>query len=118
MAINDLVDEGNPFAVRDHLLVLKQQLNELTALIRSDLTVIRRKILVALITQEVHQRDIVQKLFEQKVQTCLDFSWQQQLRYYLEEGDNVILRQVNASLKYGYEYLGPTTRLVITPLTD
>jgi hypothetical protein len=24
MAVNDLVDENNPFAVRDHLLVLKQ----------------------------------------------------------------------------------------------
>lgn len=117
MAVNDLVDENNPFAVRDHLLVLKQQLNELTALIRSNLTVIRRKILVALITQEVHQRDIVQKLLESKVSTCLDFQWQQQLRYYLED-ELVILRQVNTSLKYGYEYLGPTTRLVITPLTD
>jgi len=80
---------------------------------------IKRRIIVALITTSVHERDIVENLIEENVSSVNDFIWQKQLRYYWDEiEDNVIVRQVNANLKYGYEYMGATTRLVITPLTD
>ena len=93
------------------------QLQDLTELIRGELTAIERRTIVALVTQDVHYRDIVEQLKNDQVDNPHDFKWQQQLRFYFR---NKICeaRQVNATLPYGYEYLGAPTRLVITPLTD
>ena len=95
------------------------QLEDLTQLVRTDLTNIKRKSIVALVTQDVHNRDIVESLRDDDVSNINDFRWQKQLRFYwLNEEGECVMRQVNATLQYGYEYMGATTRLVITPLTD
>jgi dynein heavy chain len=59
-------------------------------------------------------------MVERDVSVLSDFLWQKQIRYYIEEAtsDECLVRQVNAEIKYGNEYLGATSRLVITPLTD
>lgn len=60
---------------------------------------------------------MVSKLAEDKVTDLNDFQWISQLRYYWEE-NNVMVRMITTEMKYGYEYLGNSQRLVITPLTD
>ena len=46
-----------------------------------------------------------------------DFQWVAQFRYYFEEG-LIAVRMITTTIMYGYEYLGNSGRLVITPLTD
>jgi len=62
-------------------------------------------------------RDVIQNLVDIEIKSPLDFAWISQLRYY-RENDIVNVRMITTTVAYGYEYLGNTGRLVITPLTD
>ena len=62
-------------------------------------------------------RDVVVNLQELGISNHEDFSWISQLRYYWEDS-TVLVRMITTTVPYGYEYLGNTGRLVITPLTD
>ena len=88
------------------------QLEDLITLIRGPLSNVKRRVLVALVTQDVHYRDIIDQMRNEGVESVNDFKWLQQLRFYWED-ENFFAKQVNARLYYGYEYLGATTRLVI-----
>ncbi len=87
---------------------------------RSNLTDLQRCVVVALITTDVHARDIVEDLKREQVTSQNDFTWQKQLRYYYDEELPQVckVQQIQATLNYGGEYMGATSRLVITPLTD
>ncbi|KAI4880923.1 hypothetical protein NFI96_025448, partial [Prochilodus magdalenae] len=96
---------------------LQTQLSDLVQLVRGRLSKMQRAILSALIVIEVHAKDVAAKLVEEGVASVNDFEWISQLRYYWAR-DDLYIRAVNAEFLYGYEYLGNSGRLVITPLTD
>ncbi|XP_067839723.1 dynein axonemal heavy chain 6 [Heptranchias perlo] len=96
-----------------------ERLNALAALVRGKLLNLHRSIVTALITTDVHARDIVTELVKEKVDTVNNFEWQRQLRYYWDlDTDNCVAMMALSNYTYGYEYLGASPRLVITPLTD
>jgi dynein heavy chain, axonemal len=66
---------------------------------------------------DVHARDTVASMHEEGISGLKDFGWLSQLRYYFEE-QVLVCKMTNSQLMYGYEYLGNSGRLVITPLTD
>lgn len=96
---------------------LQTQLGNLVKLVRGDLSRMQRAVLSALIVIEVHAKDVVAELVHQKISSINDFEWISQLRYNWAK-DDLYIRVVNAEFLYGYEYLGNSGRLVITPLTD
>ena len=116
--------QSNPNALLEWYEENVTQIQQLTELVRGKLDSVRRRIIVALVTTDVHARDIIESLVLATVSQLNDFNWQKQLRYYWDEEDYIqrnqgcYIRQVAARLEYGYEYIGPSSRLVITPLTD
>lgn len=93
------------------------QLADMTILVRGELNKAARITVGALTVIDVHARDVIKKLADEDVETMDNFGWTSQLRYYWTD-DNLSAQMVAATRPYGYEYLGNSFRLVITPLTD
>ncbi|KAI0014906.1 cytoplasmic dynein heavy chain [Xylariomycetidae sp. FL0641] len=92
-----------------------QVLRLLAETVLGDLEVIERKKCEALITECVHQRDVIEKLVKFNATTPTHYFWLLQMRYfYVPEGDflqRLQIRMANAKLNYGFEYLGVPDRL-------
>jgi dynein heavy chain len=113
------LEEGYENALKDYY---KKQVNQLTALITmllGDLSKGDRQKIMTICTIDVHARDVVGKMIQQKVENSQAFLWLSQLRHRWDDAQKHCYANIcDAQFKYSYEYLGNTARLVITPLTD
>ncbi|KAJ3195453.1 Dynein heavy chain 2, axonemal [Irineochytrium annulatum] len=116
------IEKGDKHALKTLKKKQISSLKKLADLVRNPLSKVERKKLIALITIEVHSRDVIERMVKANCDSVNAFDWLCQLRFYWEkegkEEDDCIIRQINTQFKYGYEYLGNSGRLVITPLTD
>ncbi|XP_054550811.1 dynein axonemal heavy chain 14 isoform X4 [Talpa occidentalis] len=96
------------------------RLDEIAALVVLQSSNSRTKaVLGALLTLYVYCRDIVKNLLLKNILNVEDFEWTRHLQYKWNEKQKLCyISQGGAIFTYGYEYLGCTSRLVITPLTD
>ncbi|EPQ28904.1 uncharacterized protein PFL1_03705 [Pseudozyma flocculosa PF-1] len=120
-----LVDDGleSGTGLDGPLAIVRRGLDLLADTVLTDVGPLQRRKCEHLITELVHQRDVIRLLQQQGVQSARDFGWLSQMRFYLNRQvdkplDRLTVRMANASFPYGYEYLGVPDRLVQTPLTD
>lgn len=103
--------------------VVVQVLESLASTVLTDLSPRLRRKCEHLITDFVHQRDVIRVLVKHDIQSMADFDWLEQMRYYLDTDVkdvtcSLTVRMADASFNYGFEYLGMPEPLVQTPLTD
>ncbi|KAB0803715.1 hypothetical protein PPYR_00685 [Photinus pyralis] len=113
------IKKGDKRAMKEYLEQLNKQLDEIVLTVRGYLTSNERLKFKTVATVEVHARDIVEGFVRDSVTDAQEFEWESQLRFYwVNNLDNLWVRQCTGSFEYGYEYMGLNGRLVITPLTD
>jgi dynein heavy chain 1 len=123
-AWTDLVEQAIPDGkLADILTLVVKNLDMLADNVLLDISVLDRRKCEHLITELVHQRDVIRSLISSGTRHANDFAWLYHMRFYLNNSieDPLLrlqVRMADAVFPYGYEYLGIPDRLVQTPLTD
>ena len=73
-------NEEEIYEIMTYLNDYYQNLQILVKLVKGSVTGVRHKILVGLITSEVHNRDVLEMLQKKDIRNVNDFQWEQQLR--------------------------------------
>ena len=115
----DRLEQGNEAAMKEYLVLILAGLTSYTNMVLGDLSKEKRTKVKTLITIDVHARDIVLKLINDKVDSPFAFAWQSQLKYrWDDEQKDCFINICDAEFRYAHEYVGNPGRLVITALTD
>ena len=126
--VSDAIEKGTP-VLKKYLKTFHDQIINNVDMVRQGLSPIFRKILQSMIILDLYFKTVMERLIKNGVSDVEDFTWVSNLRYYLikdpnqkpgsESGsDNVAAKMIHTTVDYGFEYLGNSSRLVMTPLTE
>ncbi|XP_048523986.1 dynein axonemal heavy chain 7-like [Dendroctonus ponderosae] len=118
----DQVENALKLSHNIKLLICKQKLEssieEKIALINSKVNQLERVVLRNLLISDLNNKYLLSSFVKDGlVIDHTHFEWQVQLRYYFQSS-LCSVRMLKHSLDYGYEYLGNSEQIVLTPLTD
>lgn len=75
-----------------------------------------------LLLQQLVHEEILDQLIRSNIQRPEDFIWASQLKFYWEDTaadeQNITIRQLHLSLKYGNDFLGSYTKVIIQSEAD
>ena len=103
--------------LKEYINKLNNQLLDMVKIDRSSFDTMKSITIEALIVIDVHAKEVIETLDKLNITDIGAFEWISQLRYYWEK-DECFVKCIQTNFPYGYEYLGNSPRLVITPLTD
>jgi hypothetical protein len=99
--------DGNEQAMKEYSKTLAARLEALISLVLGELNARDRIKIITLITVDVHNRDVVQKLIDTKTQEFSAFAWQSQMRMkWKPETKQCHIKVADATFNYSYEYIG------------
>ncbi|KAJ2400555.1 dynein heavy chain, partial [Coemansia sp. RSA 2559] len=122
--VDESLGEANRGATLPQVLGdVERELQVLADAVLEDLEPVVRKKSEHLITELVHQRDVIRLLTEADATSSQDFAWLSQMRFSYAASPQdplgcLVVHMADAQFRYGFEYLGVQERLVQTPLTD
>eukprot|EP00002_Diphylleia_rotans_P033820 TRINITY_DN7227_c0_g1_i1.p1 TRINITY_DN7227_c0_g1~~TRINITY_DN7227_c0_g1_i1.p1 ORF type:complete len:4130 (+),score=744.89 TRINITY_DN7227_c0_g1_i1:147-12536(+) len=116
------LDSFDPLALKKYHKVLQGQLAVLIDAQKSPAPGTSRQqkqLYSSLILHHIHGLRVVQELADQSINSVYHFAWTRHMRYYWDtDSGHCLVRQGSNTYPYGYEYLGNTSRLVTTPMTE
>ena len=120
------LDTGGNKGLKEYEAQCTKQLDDMVLLVRTPISKLQRYTLGAMVTLDVHGRDVLTFMVGAGVDTSNDFNWVSQLRYYYDpngedgitKGPDILIKIITSTAKFGWEYLGNSFRLVVTGLTD
>lgn len=109
---------------KDHLMqyeyYLRKRIDSLAELCqKSTLSTLQSNTVRSLLLIDLHCVEVVRKILAMKIEGLYDYEWTKHLRYFYDEKKHrCYVRQANSVLYYGYEFIGTTARMVLTPQTE